>query len=273
MKKISILIFLILLFTSSKKQAQTVDIIISKKADNIEKLAANELSKYLNVIYPSYTFPVSTSSKAEQSIYIGKKECLPKKIVSKAVVPENEEGFAIFNKQGKTGVITSSGAMGVLFGVYELLEKMGYTFLLSGDYAPSEKEKFNFDSWNIVNEPLTEERHIFNWHNFLTGCTTWDYEDWELWINQSQKMGYNAIMLHAYANNPMFTFKYNNIEKPVGYIATSAKGRDWSIQHVNDVRRLPGGEVFNSAIFGSKSAIVPDDKRIVTVQNLMKRVF
>ena len=64
-------------------------------------------------------------------------------------------------------------------------------------------------------------------------------------LRQSQKMGYNAIMVHAYGNNPMVSFTFNGKTKPVGYLSTTVKGRDWSTMHVNDVRRLWGGQVFD----------------------------
>ncbi len=273
MKSISVLIILIMFFTSCTKQVQTIDIVISENANNIEKLAANELSKYLHTIYPNYEFPVLTASKTKQNIYIGAKGKLPEDLLLKSTIPLSGEGFSIFSINDKTGVITSSGSMGLLYGVYELLEKMGYSFLFSGDYAPLQKENFSFEAWNIVDEPLVKERTVFNWHNFLSGCTAWNFEDWVMWINQSQKMGYNTIMVHAYANNPMFTFEYNGFNKSVGYLTTSVKGRDWSTEHVNDVRRLPGGDVFSSPVFGSKAGIVSDENRVEAIQQLMKRVF
>ena len=43
--------------------------------------------------------------------------------------------------------------------------------------------------------------------------------------------------------------------------------------HVNDVRRLWGGEVFEQAVFGADAAIVPDDRRAEAAQKLMQSVF
>ena len=117
------------------------------------------------------------------------------------------------------------------------------------------------------------DRIVFNWHNFLSGCSTWNFEDWQRWTTQSQELGYNAIMVHAYGNNPMAGFTFKGIDKPVGYLSTTAKGRDWSTMHVNDVRRLMGGEVFDGPVFGSDAAIVPDDRRVAAAQALMGRVF
>jgi hypothetical protein len=121
--------------------------------------------------------------------------------------------------------------------------------------------------------PLVPERIVFNWHNFLSGCSTWNFEDWQRWTEQSQKLGYNAIMVHAYGNNPMAGFTFQGKPKPVGYLSTTAKGRDWSTMHVNDVRRLVGGEVFDGPVFGCEAALVPDEHRIDAAQTLMGKVF
>ena len=120
---------------------------------------------------------------------------------------------------------------------------------------------------------LMPERIVFNWHNFLSGCSTWDLQDWQRWTAQSKQMGYNAIMVHAYGNNPMAGFTFMGKPKPVGYLSTTVKGRDWSTMHVNDVRRLIGGEVFAGPVFGSDAAMVPDDRRVEAAQALMGKVF
>jgi hypothetical protein len=51
------------------------------------------------------------------------------------------------------------------------------------------------------------------------------------------------------------------------------KGRDWSTLHVNDVRRLFGGEVFNAPVFGADAAQVLDKQRAAAAQKLMRGVF
>ena len=121
--------------------------------------------------------------------------------------------------------------------------------------------------------PLVRDRVVFNWHNFLSGCSTWNLSDWEHWITQAQKMGYNGVMVYAYGNNPMVKFSFNGVEKPVGYLSTTQKGRDWSTQHVNDVRRLWGGFVFDGPVFGCEAAIVPDAERADAASKLMHNVF
>ena len=273
MKNIIVLCAAVILLLTGSKSPRQVAILISQEADSLEVLAAHELSHYLGVIYPAYEFPVSATSQGSPHIFVGIQESIPREFALSDTVPANPEGFRVAHWGADRGLITASGSAGVLYGVYELLEALGYSFVLSGDYAPSPRETFDFEDWNLVNQPLVAERTIFNWHNFLSGSTAWDYAEWVLWINQSQKMGFNTIMVHAYANNPMFTFEYGGMTKPVGYLASSVQGRDWSTEHVNDVRRLPGGSVFDAPVFGSEAAKVPEEQKTAAVQQMMKRVF
>jgi hypothetical protein len=124
-----------------------------------------------------------------------------------------------------------------------------------------------------ADKPLVNDRLVFNWHNFLSGCSTWNLADWNRWTDDAQKLGCNAIMVHAYGNNPMVSFTFNGKTKPVGYLSTTVKGRDWSTMHVNDVRRLFGGEVFDGPVFGADAAQVPDDQRADAARKLMQGVF
>jgi hypothetical protein len=80
-------------------------------------------------------------------------------------------------------------------------------------------------------------------------------------------------MVHAYGNNPMFSFTYHGQNKPVGFLATTAKGRDWGTEHVNDVRRIFGGKgMFQAPVFGSSAALVPDEERAAAATSLMRQV-
>ena len=71
----------------------------------------------------------------------------------------------------------------------------------------------------------------------------------------------------------MVSFTFNGQTKPVGYLSTTVKGRDWATMHVNDVRRLWGGHVFDQPVFGAQAAMVPDPERAAAARQLMQEVF
>ncbi len=228
-----------------------VDIVISPEAAPPEKIAANELSHYLHRLYPDTYFEVvrTKSRKAGHVIYLGCVESfgrLGEHMGNKELTrPESYRVTTARIDGQKVGIIFGSDPGGAMYGTYSLLEKLGCGFYLSYDTLPSgRQDSFSFDGWELSDEPLVQDRIVFNWHNFLSGCSTWNLSDWKHWIVQAQKMGYNGVMVHAYGNNPMVKFSFNGVDKPIGYLSTTKKGRDWSTQHVNDVRRLWGGMLF-----------------------------
>lgn len=251
-----------------------VDILISAKATIQEKKAAEQLNKYLHLIYPSSQFAVtSVFNKNNLTIWMGLLDFLSLDESLVKEIPTQEEGFLIRSQNSKSVTIASRSARGLFNAVYALAEKLGCGFYLSYEGVPMPKKELIFRDWEMTDFPLQNERIVFDWHNFLSGCTGWSYDDWCSWIDQSAKMRYNTIMVHAYGNNPMFGFEYNGLKKEVGYLTTSISGRDWGAQHIMDIRRLPGGEIFADPVFGSETARVPDDQRSEAATRLMSRVF
>ncbi|MBL7187650.1 MAG: hypothetical protein ISS70_15115 [Phycisphaerae bacterium] len=282
----SVSAFLILLLVTCDIFGQTsgretsVDVVVSSEAPACEKIAAEELSNYLGKVYSNVRFNVATrkSRRADYVIYFGRAESFPQlreQIGDKK--PAGPESYVVTTASvdgSRAGIILGHDSRGAIYGAYNLLEKLDCGFYLSYDAFPAERrDGFSFEGWELSDAPLVRDRIVFNWHNFLSGCSTWNLPDWESWITQSQKMGYNGVMVHAYGNNPMVKFSFNGADKPVGYLSTTQKGRDWSTQHVNDVRRLWGGFVFDGPVFGCEAAIVPDAERADAASKLMHNVF
>ncbi|MHC4678769.1 MAG: beta-N-acetylhexosaminidase family protein [Planctomycetota bacterium] len=264
-----------------------VDIVISPKASSAERIAAEELAHFLCRLYSDTNFVILEKKPrdADHEIFLGCAKSFPeleKYVEGKE--PAGAESCVVTTARvrGETvGIIFGGNSRGAMYGVYRLLEKLGCGFYLSFDTVPSQQaEGFSFDGWDLSDAPLVQDRIVFNWHNFLSGCSTWNLSDWQRWTVQSQKMGYNGVMVHAYGNNPMVKFSFssgvltdNGVDKPVGYLSTTQKGRDWSTQHVNNVRRLWGGFVFDGPVFGAEAAIVADADRADAARRLMHSVF
>jgi len=263
-----------------KGNGAEIPIAVGPQALQLEKLAAEELGKHLQLLYPSHRFPIVEAVPDHGSrILLGTLRSLPPigNHIAKGLLTRPGSYAVSAHMVGKdqAGVIAGSDAQAVLFAVYALLEKLGFGFYLSYNTSPPPaRESMRFDNWRLSDYPVVSERIIFEWHNFLSSCSTWDLAEWEDWIVQASRMRFNTIMVHAYGNNPMFTFTHNGESKPVGYLATSVKGGDWSTEHVNDVRRIFGGDkTFADPVFGSKAALVPDEQRVQAAVSLMQQVF
>jgi hypothetical protein len=276
--KFMLILILAAVNVSTTLLAEDVPVVLPTDAPTNEQLAARDLTNILGQLYPKDRFFLSTALPVTgKAILLGQASDALGRPYLGHDVPAMKEAFVVHTYLAddlKLGVIAGADARGTAYGVYQLLSQLGCGFGLSGDMLPPPKEgAFDFTDWNLENHPLTRERIVFEWHNFLSGCSTWNFADWQRWIAQSQKMGFNTVMVHAYGNNPMTEFSFDGISKPVGWLSTTIKGRDWNTMHVNDVRRLFGGEVFTQSAFGADAALVSDDQRVSAIQSLMQHVF
>jgi hypothetical protein len=258
-----------------------IAIVVSPAADPLERFAAAELSKYLEILYPQHEFRVrSTIPMSGTFVQLGTPQSFP---TLSQYLPEHQEpdsdSFVVTTTSRahlSTGIIVGRQPRGTLYAVYALLEQLGYRFYLSYEVSPTPKAgEFVTDTWNLSDSSLTPERIIFTWHNFLSGCSAWNLPEWKQWIDHAAKMRFNCVMVHAYGNNPMFSFAHNGQTKATGYLPTTCRGRDWGTEHVNDVRRLVGaqGGVFEGPVFGADAAMVSKEETVKATEDLMKQVF
>ena len=258
---LSIVFLFIFSACQDKKDSRAIAIYATGNTD----LASQELSDHLQKIYGNYDFAPANPANAAGQIILS--------------VDENISAQKDFYKLRASASsdtllqITGNSSRAVLYGVYDFLTSQGFQFLLSETLQPAASQTLAFPDTTFTNFALANRRIVFNWHNFLSGCTGWDFEHYKQWIDQSRRMKYNTIMLHFYGNNPLFQFDYNDNTKPVGYIANSLRGRDWGVAHVNDVQRMPGGDVFKDHIYGAKSSKVPDDQHPEASREVLQKVF
>jgi hypothetical protein len=255
-------------------------VLTGPKASPAEQAFRTEFTGLLQGVFrqPRLAMGSNFLPRHGQAILLGTPSSYP--LITRYVKPERlsrPESFVVTTaKEGdcELGIIAGADPRGVAYGVYRLAEKLGWGFYLSYDAKPEKKrEAFSFEGWELADSPLFPNRIVFNWHNFLSGCSTWNLAEWQKWTTQAQKMGYNGVMVHAYGNNPMVQFELNGVKKPVGYLTTTRSGRDWSTMHVSDVRRMWGGEVFDGPVFGAAAAQVSDEQRVEAVTRLMHDAF
>ena len=264
--------------TLASAQAR-VSVVVAANASSFEHVAADELITHLRILYPGTKFDEGSSNASGLTIYMGTAAELPAKIAAEVkdglTTPESYVVRALGGAQAHEGVIAGGGARALPLAVDALLEKLGFGFHLSYNTAPPPSQAaFTFAGWDLEDAPIVGERVIFDWHNFLSGCSTWNLEEWQQWVLQAQRMRFNTVMVHAYGNNPMFSFSMNGETKPVGYLANSKMGRDWGTQHVEDVRKIVGaGDYFSGPVFGADASLVPDAERVAAAEGLMQKVF
>jgi len=252
----------------------TVTIVAPSGSRPVEKLAAVELATALRNLYPTVKVELGPVGVGP-TIFLGTAQDLPEKyakaVKAKLVLP----GSYVVTAEGGVAVVAGADAQATVFAVEALTEKLGFGYYLSyNTIPPAIRGPFSFAGWDLEDAPIAGERVIFNWHNFLSGCSTWNEKEWKEWVTQAQRMRFNAVMVHAYGNNPMYSFSMNGQTKPTGYLANSEKGRDWGTQHVADVRRMVAADgYYKGPVFGADASLVEDSQTVQAATGLMQKVF
>src|SRR6056297_990950 len=180
---ITIIKMLILSFVlSSCTSRETISITFDKTAEDEIIMAADELTEHFSKIYTEYNFRKNTQASKTIILEVNNQ------------VNSHEEAYRLkTNSDSDTlAVIQGSDSKGLLYGVYDFLSMHGVEFLLSETIFPKQKEKILVFDTTLINFPHSNRRLVFNWHNFLTGVTSWNFREYKSWIDQSRRMKYNT---------------------------------------------------------------------------------
>ncbi|HEX4031870.1 MAG TPA: hypothetical protein VHX20_16000 [Terracidiphilus sp.] len=252
-----------------------VAVVVPAQAAPPERMAADELVAHLHLLYPAAQVVEGAAARGGFTVYLGTPQELPARYAAVKSGMQDPESLRVKAIDSRTAVIAGGSPRAVRFAVDALLQKLGFGFYLSYTTAPEPlRGPFSFAGWELADAPIARERVIFNWHNFLSGCSTWNLDQWEQWITAAARMRFNTVMVHAYGNNPMFAFSLNGQTKPTGYLTNTEFGRDWGTEHVLDVRRIVGGSgLFTGPVYGADASLVPDGERVSAAEGLMQKVF
>ena len=98
----------------------------------------------------------------------------------------------------KTVLVVGGGGPALLYGAYQLAEKMGIRFYLEGDVVPEKKlAGLNLDL-DETGRPLFPIRGIQPFHDFPEGPDWWTIENYKAVLGQLPKLRMNFFGLHTY---------------------------------------------------------------------------
>ncbi len=103
---------------------------------------------------------------------------------------------------GLAVLVAGGSGSAVLYGAYQLAEKLGVRFSLEGDVVPDGKfapPAFDLDE---TGRPLFAVRGIQPFHDFPEGPDWWTLENYKAVLSQLPKLRMNFFGLHTYPENP-----------------------------------------------------------------------
>ena len=185
------------------------DIVIAKGASWHDTAAAKEVRRYIYLRTGSLSTVDRLSSLSE---------------VSRASVVIAEKGSTLLDGLGDADAVNKIAGLGaqdyllrtvpflqtkiilvvggsgpaVLYGAYELAEKMGVRFYLDGDVVPDARRSGLDLELNEIGRPLFLTRGIQPFHDFPEGPDWWTAENYKAVLAQLPKLRMNFIGLHTY---------------------------------------------------------------------------
>jgi hypothetical protein len=178
--------------------------IIATNGDQVIEFAVSELSGILKK-----DFIVSLSDTPEPAGWniVLRSDPGMKPFSFSVVRPENEKTKSIF--------LSGNDPTCVLHSVYTLLEKMGYSFDLTGIRYPDKASFKNVEGYSDTISPVVERRGIRQHINFLMDISSYPLGEAKEYIRNLARLRMNYITFHSYPRQ-WVAFNYKGEENLAG---------------------------------------------------------
>ncbi len=196
-----------------------VTILVCDDAHEVEGYAAEELKKYLSILYqfevqdrdePIDTFNGPTIVLGRPGRHRG---------LSQMEWPQlSADGFCLrtVNVDPDVLVIAGGSGRGTLFGVYELLERFGACFMLSADVLPHTPQAFRLTGFDECIEPAYAIRATRPLNNLPEGSAAWGLEDFKQYIDQTARLRFNTFVFGCLESGPWLDYAFRDLRRPAG---------------------------------------------------------
>jgi hypothetical protein len=212
-------------------KAQAV-IVLGPAAGEGAKFAAAELQKDLKALTGAdFQIATEADTAAPALILIGGPDENPLvKRAAGAAVARFEglkpDGFVLkTSRLDKRPVVVAGGNNdgATMYAVFELLQRLGVTFRLTGDILPEARPSLEAPALNLRIEPAIEQRgFLVEAHRGSIAMLS--YNDWSKIFDQMAKMKYNHLEYWWFGHQPDVQYSYHGEPKLIGDISTKESG-------------------------------------------------
>lgn len=255
---------------ATKRGATEIMLSLSAKADPLERLAADEIARYVGSLAdvriaattePDHTDPRSSA----RSIQVSLGTAAPDTWTRRASDPLAPGAYHLkVAPDRRVTTIVGADPTGVLYGAYAFLRELGYVFSLSA--PPLEPDALRLRPVDLTARPRFPLRGTQLWGLWFCGRDSWSWSQYRDYIDGLVALGMNYLDFPLYWFEPLYT----------GYTfrGRSPKGVHLCGLDVNLVR-------VGRELFGARprfvSPDIPDDgtyeQRSRSAIALMQRVF
>jgi len=167
---------------------------------------------------------------------------------------------------GNATLLRAADEQGLLYCVFELLERQGMLFGIDGAVAPIERPRAwilpaKGETWQA--KPLLATRGLLPWPDFLNCISIYNQEDFRAYFAAMLRMRFNTFAMHVYTDNEQPTESYLSFDfAGVGHQAvletTAMRGWGYLPQRTSTYR-MGSAEYFDRETFGSDAARLSAD--------------
>ncbi len=211
-------------------------IVISPEAGEFTRLATTELQEYISKL-TGVRLPIVTNVNVgdrpagESLIVLGttNESAIMRELTRAGQMDSGSlknEGFLIRTMSAsghRAAVVAGKDDAGTLYGAYELLERLGITFRLTGDIVPARTNSLAVPELNVRKEPAFPRRGFLNTAVF-DNLTMFDWPDYEQLLNEMCRMKCNYVQFWWFPFTPWIQFSYHGESKALGDVSAKESG-------------------------------------------------
>ena len=211
-------------------------IVVGRNAGALTRRASTELQSYVRQIsgarVPEVTDADAASRPAAEPIILlgsADQNSIVRELIQAGELKAaglKREGFVIKTltwKNHPTVVIAGADDAGSLYGTYELLERLGVTFRLTGDIVPTNQPALVLTNLDVRMEPALQRRGFLLPVTF-DNVSSFSYSDYERLLDQMARMKCNYLQFWWFAYAPWVKFSYKGEAKWMGDVSTKESG-------------------------------------------------
>ena len=202
-----------LLASGCARKSPVPDVVVAPDAGWHERAAAAEVRRYLYLrtgVLPALKEAASFSRIPDGAVAVLEKGGTLARGLDDAdaagriaaLGPEDYWLKTLARGSKRVILVAGGGGPGVLYGAYQLAEKLGVRFGLEGDVVPDARVPMPALDLDETGAPLFAVRGIQPFHDFPEGPDWWTLESYKAVLGQLPKLRMNFFGLHTYPENP-----------------------------------------------------------------------
>jgi len=239
-----------------RSRAVSLDVVCPKDGSDLERFAAAELQRYLKRLFgASVRMTPSPDGTANGTFLLGTSaRSLAGFGLHETALPHlSDQGFLLRKTSCKNVpaiAIVGGSPRAVLWGVYELVERYGVTYLLNGDVYPEKQPAFHLPEVDQVFEPTFKARWFKTMGDFAMGMEGWGMADYRPFLDQLAKLKFNRIRIGGCASAPFLDLQLKGVKRKSAVL--------WYGDHYPITPDMPGRKLFgNEAEFWNPDLLTP----------------